>query len=288
MTFKKMLLVVSSALVPLLAACGAADEPTSIIDPATGELVAINYPTNATFVDVPEQSGSVQGAAIEVCPVTDPSCVPIDRCTIDDPRYPYCDCNPDFEICEPPPPPPPPPCVPGLITSYTTARVGREPNATLEVNSVAGTSCDRMVVTGIGATIVPDSKYESLHVQYRQPYADGTMGPPIIVRTGTNTYKTPEAWAAAPEGFAIVGVAAGQQGTHDLRTLTIYYRRVELTAAGVRMTGPIVPLSQGANPNGTINASYIATADNNVLVGVGFASAVEQTKTIAAHVGTLP
>ncbi|MFY0525949.1 hypothetical protein ACN28I_23310 [Archangium gephyra] len=297
MTFKKMLLVVSSALIPLLVACGATDEATSIIDPATGEPVAINYPKDAQFVDVPEQLGSVKDAAIEVCRLDDPFCEPIERCPIDDPRYPYCNgtCDPVYDFgCQPCDSTNPeswcyvPPCEPGLIGSYTTARVGREPNASLEVSSLAGTSCNRQVVTGIGARIVSDSNYETLHVEYRQPYADGTMGGRTIVRRGSNPYGTLEAWASVPDGYAIVGVAAGQQGTHDLRTLIVYYRRIELTASGVRMTGPIYQINAGVNPYGSINASYLTSADNNVLVGVGFSSAVEQTKTIAAYVGTLP
>lgn len=297
MTFKKVLLVVASAMLPLLAACGTTDETTSIIDPATGEPVAINYPTDAQFVDVPEQLGSVEGAAVKVCPVDDPFCVPIDNCPIDDPRYPDCNgtCDPVYDFgCEPCDRNNPyswcyvPPCTPGLISTYTTARVGREPNATLEVSSLAGSSCNRQVVTGIGARIVSDSFYETLHVEYRQPYADGTMGARTIVRTGRNYTATPEAWASVPDGYAVVGVAAGQQGTHDLRTLIVYYRRIELTASGVRMTGPVYQLNAGVNPYGAINASYIASGDNKVFVGVGFASAVEQTKTIAAYVGTLP
>ena len=42
--------------------------------------------------------------------------------------------------------------------------------------------------------------------------------------------------------------AAGQQGSHDLRTLIVYYRRIELTASGVRMTGPVYQINAGVNP----------------------------------------
>ncbi|AKJ00287.1 hypothetical protein ATI61_104305 [Archangium gephyra] len=293
MTFKKMLLVVASAVVPLLAACGATDEATSIIDSATGEPVAINYPTDAKFVDVAEPSSSVQSAVVKVCPIDDPYCVPVDNCPIDDPRYPYCDepvCDPVYDWgCEPCDRTNPAAwcyCAPGPINSSTTVRVGREPSASLEVNSLAGTSCNRQVVTGIGARIVSDSNYETLHVEYRQPNADGTLGGRYIARSGSNPYGTLEAWASVPDGYAVVGVAAGQQGTHDLRTLIVYYRRVELTASGVRMTGPVYQLNAGVNPYGSVNATYLNTNDANVFVGVGFSSAVEQTKTIAAHVGT--
>jgi len=54
------------------------------------------------------------------------------------------------------------------------------------------------------------------------------------------------------------------------------------------MTGPIYQINAGVNPSGSVNASYINSNDNNVFVGVGFSSAVEQTKTIAAHIGALP
>ncbi|WP_375770597.1 hypothetical protein NR798_06780 [Archangium gephyra] len=291
MTFKKMLLVVSTALLPLLAACGTTDEATSIMDPATGEPVAINYPKDAQFVDVVEPSGSVQGAVVKVCPIDDPYCVP--ECPDFDPdcgEPPVCDPVNDYgcEPCDRTNPAAWCYCAPGLIGSYTTARVGREPYASLEVSSLAGTSCNRQVVTGIGARIVSDSNYETLHVEYRQPYADGSMGARTIFRSGSNPFGTLEAWASVPDGYAVVGVAAGQQGTHDLRTLIVYYRRIELTASGVRMTGPIYQINAGVNPYGSINASYLSSADNTVMVGVGFSSAVEQTKTIAAYVGTLP
>ncbi|HYO73375.1 MAG TPA: hypothetical protein VEU33_45650 [Archangium sp.] len=297
MTFRKMLLVVASAVVPLLAACGATDEATSIIDSATGEPVAINYPTDAKFIDVAEQPGALQSAAVRVCPIDDPYCVPVDECPISDPRWPDCGgvCDPVNDYgCEPCDRNNPsswcyiPPCTPGVIGSYFTARVGREPYSSLEVSSLAGTSCNRQVVTGIGARIVSDSNYETLHVEYRQPYADGTLGGRYIARSGSNPYGTREAWASVPDGYAIVGVAAGQQGSHDLRTLIVYYRRIELTASGVRMTGPVYQINAGVNPYGSVNATYLNTNDTNVLVGVGFSSAVEQTKTIAAHVGTLP
>ncbi|HZI05727.1 MAG TPA: hypothetical protein VEZ71_16980 [Archangium sp.] len=292
MTLKKMLLVVASAMVPLLAACGATDEATSIIDSATGEPVAINYPTGARFVDVPEPLSSVQSAAVKVCPITDPYCVP--QCPDFDPycgeEPPVCDPVLDYgcEPCDRTNPAAWCYCAPGLIGSSSTVRVGREPYASLEVNSLAGTSCNRQVVTGIGARIVSDSKYETLHVEYRQPNADGTLGSRFIARSGSNPYGTLEAWASVPDGYAVVGVAAGQQGTHDLRTLVVYYRRIELTASGVRMTGPIYQINAGVNPSGSLNASYINSNDNNVFVGVGFSSAVEQTKTIAAHIGALP
>ncbi|KFA89700.1 hypothetical protein [Archangium violaceum] len=296
MKLKKLLLVVATAVVPLLAACGATDEATSVIDPTTGEPVAINYPKDAKFVDMAEPAGSLQSAAVKVCPVDDPYCIPIDNCPITDPRWPDCEeppvCDPVYDYgCEPCDRTNPAAwcyCAPGLIGSSFTARVGREPSASLEVNSLAGTSCNRQVVTGIGARIVSDSNYETLHVEYRQPYADGTLGARWIARSGKNPYGTLEAWASVPDGYAVVGVAAGQQGTHDLRTLIVYYRRIELTASGVRMTGPVYQLNVGVSPYGSINTTYLNNNDNNVLVGVGFSSAVEQTKTIAAHVGTLP
>lgn len=255
-----MLLVAACALLPTFVACGPVDAQS--LDPSVTTAQPL----------------------VEVCPITDPDCLP-DTC---DPIYDWgCEpCprdNPEAWCYEPP-------CTPadGLINTYTTYRVGREPNASLEVNSLGGSRCNRLVVTGIGAHIVSDSNYAMLHVEYRQPYANGTLGPRTTVRTGKSPTLAPEAALSVPDGYAIVGVAAGQHGTHNLKTLVVYYRRIELTAAGVRMTGPLLPLSWEGASTGLIDSQYTNPYDNKVLVGVGFSSAVEQTKTLAAHVGTLP
>jgi hypothetical protein len=89
------------------------------------------------------------------------------------------------------------------------------------------------------------------------------------------------------EGYAAVGLAVGQAGTHDVKSLTVYFRRVELTPSGVRLTGPILQRTDGSGIADQ-GATYYTTADNQVLVGVGLRSAVQQTKTLISHIGTLP
>ena len=288
MFLKRTLLVAAAAVLPMLAACAdqsptaapAPDlkQPTSVFDSRTGEPVAVNYPLNPTYAD---ESGAA--ALFSTVPV---------EC---DPATQICACDPILDYgCEPCPRDNPdawcyePPCSPGLIQSVRTQRAGVDPNGGLEVNSLAGSSCNRMVVTGIGARITTDSYYTTLHVEYRQPNADGSLGGRVIYRTGSEPNHALEAWASVPDGYAIVGVGVGQSGSHDLRTLIVNYRRIELTASGVRMTGPIYTINAGVSPYGSIDAGYTTYSDTEVFSGAGFRSAVQQTKTLAAYLGQLP
>ncbi len=295
MTFRKYLTLAAAALLPALAACDQdalstpsalapeKTQPTSVIDPATGEPVAINYPSNPTYVDFPAgQTGPLQ--------VINP--VPIDPC---DPTYEYCEpepCDPAVDYgCQPCDPTNPSHwcyCEPGLITAVRTQRSGSEPNNAAEVSSLAGTSCNRQVVTGIGARIIEDSNYSTLHVEYRQPYSNGTLGARTIHRTGSAPTATLEAWASVPDGYAIVGVKVGQGGTHDLRTLIVSYRAIQLTASGVRMQGPVYTINAGVAPYGSTNVDYLTTSDTEVYSGIGLRSAVQQTKTMISYIGQLP
>ncbi|WP_164015532.1 hypothetical protein [Pyxidicoccus trucidator] len=304
MNIRRMLLVIATVAVSSLSACGtdgsetAADGATSVVDPATGEPVATNYPTDAKFVDVSMETAS-SPLVSRICPVDDPFCVPRECFPWD----PDCICDPvnDFgcEPCDPTnelawcyEPPPPPPCTAadGLISQYRVQRTGREASEQAEVTIFGGSRCNRFVVTGIGGAIVSDSNYETLHIEYRQLYADGTMGPRTIHRTGSNPNRIPEAWVQAPDGYAIVGVAAGQQSSHDLKTLIGYSRQVVVTSAGVRMSGPYQPIHGGVNPYGTLDSLAVNQTpnDNEVFVGLGLRSAVQQTKTLVAFIGTLP
>ena len=217
----------------------------------------------------------------EICRLDDDSCLPPPTC---DPVYDW-GCEP----CDPTNPDAWCYCEPGLITSSIPARRGLEPNASPEVSSVGGTGCNRMVITAIGARIVEDSNYATLWVDYRQPYANGTLGPPTRIKTGPQPFEQPERMVTVDDGYAAVGLSVGQSGTHDVKSLTVYYRRMELTASGVRLTGPTLSRTDGTGISDQ-GATYYPPndSDNQVLVGVGLRSAVEQTKTIIAHIGTLP
>jgi hypothetical protein len=293
MKFRKYMTLAAAALLPALAACEQAlsttpsalkpdkTVPTSVIDPATGEPVAINYPANPTYFD--EVPGTNTPMSVIVPPI---------------------ECDPSVEYCEPEPCDPTVDwgcqpcdstnpshwcyCEPGLITAIRTQRSGSEPNSSPEVSSLAGTSCNRQVVTGVGARIVEDSNYSTLHVEYRQPYSNGTLGSRVIYRTGSSPNSTLEAWASVPDGYAIVGVKVGQGGTHDMRTLIVNYRQIALTANGVRMTGPIYTINAGVAPYGTTNVDYTTYSDTEVFSGIGLRSAVQQTKTMVSYLGQLP
>jgi hypothetical protein len=303
MNVRRMLFVIATVVVPALSACSPdASAPlegaTSVIDPATGEPVAINYPQHAKYADAFTEA--VSSVRVPICPIGDPDCGPGSCTSWEDPG---CQCDPALQYgclpcdstnpahwCYVPPPPPPCTAADGLISQYRIQRTGREASETPEVSIFGGSRCNRFVVTGIGAAIVSDSNYETLHLEYRQLNADGTMGPRTIHRTGSNPNRTPEAWVQVPDGFAIVGVAAGQQNSHDLKTLVGYYRAVTVTSAGVRMSGPYNEARGGTNPYGTIDQQAVNQTpnDNEVFVGLGLRSAVEQTKTLVSYIGTLP
>lgn len=266
MSFRRMLLVIATAAVPALSACS--PDASEFVDVAPDALASVESPVKICPVDDPECGG--------ICsPIRDYGCEP-------------CDSTNPLHWCYVPPPP----CTAadGLISQYRTQRTGQESSDQPEVNILQGSRCNRWVVTGIGGSIVSDSNYEQLLIQYRELHADGTMGPRMLYRTGSNAYRTPEAWVEATDGYAIVGVAAGQQGSHDLKTLTGYARQVVVTSSGVRMSGSYQPLYGGINPYGTLDYLAINQTpnDNEVFIGLGLRSAVQQTKTLVAYIGTLP
>ncbi|MCY1019846.1 hypothetical protein [Pyxidicoccus sp. MSG2] len=271
MSFRRMLLVIATAAVPALSACSPdASEGATSVDVAPDALASVESPVKICPVDEPDCVG--------ICsPIRDYGCLP-------------CDSTNPLHWCYEPPPPVI--CTPadGLISQYRVQRTGQESGQQPEVNILQGSDCNRWVVTGIGGSIVSDSNYEQLLIQYRELHADGTMGPRILYRTGSNPYRTPEAWVEATDGYAIVGVAAGQQGSHDLKTLTGYARQVVVTPSGVRMAGSYQPLYGGINPYGSLDSQAVNQTpnDNEVFIGLGLRSAVQQTKTIVAYIGTLP
>lgn len=280
MRFKTTVLAAAAATLTLLGACDqptglatprtAAEQksaPTSAIDPATGEPVALNYTPVGTG-----GRGGAPALAIAPCTIEEP-CEPEPPC---DPGDPYGGCYQ-------------PPCS-SLISTYNEYRAGIEPNSFLEVAGTTSSSCGYLVLTGIGARINGSDDYTTLALRGRRLNADGTWGATADYRFGSSPNHTLEAWGEVPSGYGITGVAIGQGGTEDVRTLVIYYRQLVLTAAGVRATGPTYTARFGANPYGYTDASYVTYSDSEVFVGAGFRSidAGERTATLAARVGQLP
>lgn len=298
MRLKTLVLAASAAALSVLGACGdqptapaAADQaaeqrsaPTSIIDPATGEAVATNYNPAGTVVVSPGASALERLGAqpLAYCTPYEP-CEP---CGFDQPCEPECDPNDPNGGCYTPPPPP---CS-SLITSYTEYRAGVEPYSFLEVSGTASSSCGFLVVTGLGARINGSDDYTTLALRGRRVNADGSWGETVDYRFGSSPNHSLEAFGEVPSGYAVTGVAIGQSGTEDVRTIVLYYRQVQLTSAGVRMVGPTYTARFGASPYNYTDASYITYNDNQVFVGAGFRSidAGEKTATMAAFVGTLP
>ena len=317
MRFKPILLAMASLTV--LSACDqptgpmAADPaveqrfgPTSAIDPSTGELVALNYKPAGKVVTIPWKGTSPGNPTMSLyaCDPYDPyaSC----QCDPYDP-YAYCQCDPYDPYggcygCDPfydpdgcPPPPPPPPCPPQLITGYSERRAGTLPYNALEVSGITSGSCGGLLVlTGIGARINGSDDYSTLKLRGRRLNPDGTWGETVDYNFGSSPYHSLEVWGEVPysetDFYGIVGVGVGQSGTEDVRTLRIYYRKLELTTSGIRATGPTYQLYFGANPYGYLDVSYLTYADNEVFVGAGFRSYDdgERTKTMAAYIGTFP
>lgn len=304
MRFKTTLLAATAATLTILGACDqptalATAEtvmeqrfaPTSAIDPNTGEPVASNYRSEGTVVTIPWHSTSPRVAtqAPASCYEFDPYCYP---------DYPPCD--PIYEYgCEPCPANNPdawcyvPPCTPDLISGYTTRRTGTDPYHSLEVSGTVASGCDYLVLTGIGGRIVSGKDWTTLHLRGRRIRSDGSWGEIVTYRYGSEPNHALEAWGQVPSSatdfYGIVGISVGQGGSGDLRTLVIYYRKLELTVAGVRATGPIYQLNVGQYPYGSSDVSYITYADNEVFVGAGFrSSAADLTTTMAAYIGTLP
>lgn len=282
MRFKNVVVAAAAVVLPLLAGCDqpatlatpspAAEQkfaPTSTIDPVTGEAVANNYHPQGTVITVGDgETSHLQG---------------ISPCTVEEPCDPPCDTSDPYGGCYVPP------CA-ALITGYTTYRAGLEPYGALEVSGTTSSSCGFLVLTGIGARIDGSDDYTTLALRGRRVYADGSFGETVDYRFGSSPNHTLEAWGEVPAGYAVVGVGIGQSGTEDVRTLQIRYRKIELTASGVRMTGPTYSMWVGANPYGALDLSYTTANDNEVFVGAGFRSvdAGERTVTMAAHVGLLP
>jgi hypothetical protein len=279
MRFKTTLLTAAAASLTLLGACdqptslatptAAAEQksaPTSAIDPTTGELVALNYTPAATA------RGGAPALAISPCTIEEP-CDPEPPC---DPNDPYGGCYQ-------------PPCS-SLISTYNEYRAGTEPNSFLEVAGTTSSSCGYLVLTGIGARINGSDDYTTLALRGRRLNPDGTWGATADYRFGSSPNHTLEAWGEVPSGYGITGIAIGQSGTEDVRTIVLYYRQLAVTSAGVRATGPTYTARFGASPYGYTDASYVTYNDNQVFVGAGFRSidAGERTATMAARVGLLP
>jgi hypothetical protein len=280
MHIKTPLMAAAVATLTLLGAC---DQPTdlvaptaaaeqksaatSAIDPATGEPVALNFTPARTT-----RGGATALAAISPCTIEEP-CDPEPPC---DPNDPYGGCYQ-------------PPCT-SLISTYNEYRAGIEPYSFLEVSGTTSSGCGYLVLTGIGARINGSDDYTTLALRGRRLNRDGTMAETVDYRFGSSPNHTLEAWGEVPAGYGITGIAIGQSGTEDVRTLVIYYRQIALTVAGVRATGPTYTARFGANPYGYTDASYVTYNDNEVFVGAGFRSIDngERTATMAARVGQLP
>lgn len=281
MRFKNIVAAAAVAVLPLLGACDqpatlatpsvAAEEKftvTSTIDPATGEAVANNYRPQGMVIT---RGGEGPSMVEDISP-----------CTEFEPCEPPCDPNDPYSGCYTPP------CT-SLTTGFNTYRAGIEPYGALEVSGTTSSNCGFRVVTGIGARINSSDDYTTLALRGRRVNPDGTFGETADYRFGSSPNHSLEAWGEVPDGYAVVGVGIGQSGTEDVRTLQVRYRKIELTVAGVRMTGPTYSMWVGANPFGALDVTYSTANDNEVFVGAGFRSIDdgERTATMASHIGYL-
>jgi hypothetical protein len=93
-----------------------------------------------------------------------------------------------------------------------------------------------------------------------------------------------------PAGYGIVGITIGQQRQENMTTLWIDYRKLELTSAGIRTTGPTYTAHFGLDPdNPWYDVRIVQPSDRYVFVGVGLRSVHgERTDTMAGYLGFLP
>lgn len=306
----RRLMMAAALLLPLLGACdqqalttaapaGAdAAAPTSVLDPATGEPVALNAPFAAA---IPAGFSQV----LEEC----------------DPFYEICECDPDAQLCPPktcaeledcPEPPcdsiatvgcepcprdnpaawcyepPPPPC--SVIDTYSTVRTGDEPTATPEADGVGtGSSCGYLVLIGVGMRMSSNHDITTLHLKYQRVYTNGTLGPTELRKYGADPNHALEAYAEALPGEAIVGIGVGTQNTHNINTIRIWKRPIGLVSGAVRTSGSVTAESFGITPGGVLDTSHVISSSvaDKVYVGFGARANSSEVRTAAHHIGTL-
>jgi hypothetical protein len=307
MRFEKLLVLAALAVLPAFGGCSDvkgvtspsavdAATPTSKLDPATGEFVALNPPTaDRVYTFYTPLNSTVQtmqtsnlcydtfDSSCGVCPEYDPYCGPCD------PVYTY--------GCEPCPADDPnswcyrPPCTTtSIIDTYSTVTTGNRPWDYLEASGIGSTSCGGyLVLIGIGMRMSGDEDITTLHLKYQRIYADGTPGPTELRRYGSNPTHSLEVYAEALPGEAIVGVGAGTQSTERIRTLRIWKRPIRWTGSAVRTSGYMTAEGFGYSPGGYLDTSYVLPLESTdqVYVGLGATTYNERVTTLAHYIGTL-
>jgi hypothetical protein len=265
------------------------------MDPATGELVALNTPTADrvyTFYTAPTSAPSAVlqepcydtfDSTCGFCPDYDPSCGTCDPvytygcqpCPADDPNS-WCYVQP----CT----------TESIIDTYSTVNTGNRPWDYLEASGDGWTSCGGyLVLIGIGMRMSGDEDITTLHLKFQRIYADGTLGPTELRRYGTNPTHTLEVYAEVFPGEAIVGVGAGTQSTERIRTLRIWKRPIGWTGSAVRTSGSITSEGFGYSPYGTLDTYYVIPSTNTdqVYVGLGATTYNERVTTLRHYLGVL-
>ncbi|HST61132.1 MAG TPA: hypothetical protein VLK84_20690 [Longimicrobium sp.] len=253
--------------------------PTSVINPVTGEPVALNAPSAHAFGPVLDELECPTSGATGCSGGGDPCTINPGGCS--GPLLPLCD---------------------QTVAWSRAVRTGQYADHALEANGSVGTDCGYRVMTGIGGRIElsgGDSNWSTLALEGRQLHRDGTWGSAEVQRFGTDANFALEAWGSVPQGYAIVGVAAGQgqnsdgEDSHDLRTLIIRYRQVIIQNGMPVLTGPIYTGNFGVNPYGPVTVDFLTTADDEVFIGAGFrafnpvGNGNSRTTTMEARLGRL-
>jgi hypothetical protein len=285
MRFKISAAVAATALVCSLGAQQATAQqfPATAINPFTGEPIALNYQPTGKVVVVPSAPRDREDKLI-----VDPS--------PDDPGDPGSDpgsCDPIYDYgCQPCPSNNPaawcyqPACDPA-IAGTVEFRTGSEPNGPLDVSGSTLTNCGYLVITGIGGRIDGHDNYTTLHIRGRRLNRNGTWGETVTYRFGTEPNHELEAWLDVPDGYAITGLTIGQSQRENIEKLEIGYKKVELTSAGLRLTGPYLFKTFGASYP-WYDVSLNLDNPSLVLVGVGLRTKDgEHTTTMVLTYGTL-
>jgi hypothetical protein len=174
----------------------------------------------------------------------------------------------------------------GMIVDTRTLVIGKT-GGTIEQYATVPSG---YVVTGVGALIKSSSaNYASLLLAYRYLYSDGTLGTRYLVRSGqVLNPEQLEAWYEVPSGYVVYGL--GVRGKYDVLNMTVQYRKIDTST--VKLTGDILQVNVGLDPNGTNTVFYTPyeqglDMDRAIIQGIGLNSwkSGSGTETIKVDVG---
>jgi len=150
------------------------------------------------------------------------------------------------------------------------------------------------IVTGVGALITTSSyNYQSIVLEYRYLYADGTLGTRLRVYNGSNLLPSQlEAWYAVPDGSAVWGI--GVRGKYDVLNLSVFYREIgheEFNPNQLQLIGGYSVAHSGLQADGENQIEYLpnntsdGSNDYRIIQGLGLTSTSTGTTRMKIDIG---